>query len=88
MRGQWLADIAIQEYGNLEAAMEIALANGISLTELLAPEQDLLLPELEKQTKVVSYYRAKKVRPATELAYSPAQEGIEFWAIEIDFVTG
>ncbi len=88
---QNLLDIAVQNFGNAKAAFDLALKNGLSLSEDLIPGQVLQLPEsLYKDTDVAGYYRDKKLQPATALsqafyAATKKKEGISYWAIHIDF---
>ncbi len=64
--GQTLADVAVQECGTWEAAVEIALENGVSLTEDVAAGTSLQLPDGVKENRVVaSYCKAHGVSPAT-----------------------
>ena len=46
--GQTLADIAVQEHGTWEAALDMAMENGVSLTDTLEAGRTLRLPEGEK----------------------------------------
>lgn len=43
--GQTLADIAVQEHGTWEAALDMAMENGVSLTDTLEAGRTLRLPE-------------------------------------------
>lgn len=45
---QSLIDVAIEHLGSAEMALDIALLNGISLTDVLVPGTSLLLPEVRK----------------------------------------
>lgn len=87
---QTLADIALQYGGELSAIMEIALMNGLSLTDALADGQTLEVPDRPADERVVSRYRVKKIEPATELSVEEMAAcpygGINFMGIEIGFV--
>lgn len=88
--GQSLFDIAIQECGSAESAFELALMNGLAVSDELANGQVLELPAVaEKQ--IVRQYAVDNVFPAT--AITPEQynetiegEGIGFWGIGFDFI--
>jgi hypothetical protein len=87
---QSLFDIAIQECGSIEAAFEIALVNGNNITDELINGEELTLPSVVNQ-KVVDLFSINEIKPATaitttDVAQTIADEGIEFWAIEVDFV--
>lgn len=60
-------DIAIQEYGDVSAAFQIALANGISITDELIPGETLEITENPEliDPDVLNYYQTFKVQPVT-----------------------
>ena len=49
--GQTLLDIALQELGSADLAFELAEANGLNVSDTLAPGTQLVLPKNEKETK-------------------------------------
>ena len=60
--GQTLADIAVQEHGTWEAALDMAMENGVSLTDTLEAGRT----EGVKENRVMkSYCKAHEVSPAT-----------------------
>ncbi|MEH0008004.1 MAG: hypothetical protein V6Z82_04720 [Flavobacteriales bacterium] len=66
LSNQTLLDIAVQEFGNPQAAFDIACYNGLSISDPLYTGQRLLLPQSdyqEPQTK--EYYRVRGIKPAT-----------------------
>ncbi len=77
LNNQSLWDIAIQEYGTVEAVFELAQANGLSVTDTLTAGQVLNVPEVDPaltQPEIVDYYRRNGIRPATgetEVADTP-----------------
>ena len=84
-QGQCLVDMAIQNNGNALAIFDIALINGISLTEDIVPGQEL------KETAVLdnrikNYF--SKITPASgndaDLLVQP--QGIGYWYIGLDFI--
>lgn len=89
---QTVLDIALQTGGTLEAAMALALSNGISITEVLEEGQELTLPEAPLtggEARTVAIYRARGVEPATEASTEDVGAcpygGIGFMEIEKDF---
>lgn len=64
--GQTMADIAIQEYGSLEAVMEIARLNGMSVSETPGVGRTLKLPEGSWNKAMAGWCKAHGVSPATE----------------------
>ena len=64
--GQTLADIAIQEYGSLEALPVLAAANAIGMTDMLEAGSRLQLPDVSYNRLIQQYCKANDVSPATE----------------------
>ena len=64
--GQTLADIAIQEYGTLEAAMELARVNGLSLTDIPVPGSGIQLPDKVFDRAMARHCKEAGVSPATQ----------------------
>ncbi|WP_282333238.1 hypothetical protein [Pinibacter soli] len=84
MAGQTLIDLAIQASGSLEALFDIALLNGISITDELTIGQIYKLTEVVDDSVVNNLYPLK---PASALFdISDQSEGIDYWAIEKDFI--
>ena len=65
--GQSIFDIAIMSYGIAERAYDIAMANGINITDDVEGVA-LMIPELEKNKKTVEYYTINSIKPATNLS--------------------
>lgn len=63
--GQTLADVAVQEYGSLEAGMLLARENGMSLTDVPDAGRVLQLPDAVFDRTVQEYCRVRGVSPAT-----------------------
>lgn len=86
---QSMFDVAMQTSGSFEAVFELALLNGISITDELVAGQLLQLPAVLNSDNV-NYYALKKIVPetvGTEIDESlPVLEGIGYWAIGVDFV--
>jgi hypothetical protein len=90
LQGQGVIDIAIQECGSLESIFDVALKNGISITDELSVAQEVSIPE-KTDPDIASHYRNRMIRPRTypsddEVASTISEEGIGAWAIEEDFV--
>lgn len=88
---QSLFDLSMQHGGSFEAAFDIAEGNDLSLTDDLEVGQELILQQVNN-TKVVQYYDVNNIQPATSVTNDELNamlgmgEGIEFWAIEYDFI--
>lgn len=91
---QTLLDVALQRGGTIEIALDLAAANGMSLTDRLEDGQELTVPEpvAEGNARVVALYRAYGVEPATEVSEEDMTlcpyGGIGLMGIEIDFEVG
>lgn len=62
---QNLLDIAIQTTGGLDALFEIAMDNGISISQQLAPGTELKIKQPAANAVVLNYYNRNKILPAT-----------------------
>lgn len=86
---QSLFDIAIQECGGIEAMFSIAELNELAITDALTPGREMLVPEFMNK-QIANYYRLKNLKPATGISVETLdelrEEGIGYWAIEVDFV--
>ncbi|MFT3750973.1 MAG: hypothetical protein QM768_21850 [Agriterribacter sp.] len=83
---QTITDIAIQEMGDAGRAIEIAALNELSLTDELTPGQELQLPDYDiTKTDVVQLFTNRALAPASMDDAMSLDEGIDFWAIGIDF---
>ena len=86
---QTLLDIALQTSGSVEAVVDLALANGLSITDELADGNELATAGVAEEA-VVNRYEINGIFPATEASdeerSAMAYEGIGFMAIENDFV--
>ena len=89
---QSLLDIALQTLGSAEAAFDIALINGMSITDELFVGQILQIPSMSGyvQRRNAEYYTINSIMPATaitaDIANTVLEEGVEFWAVGDDFI--
>ncbi len=74
--GQTLADIAVQECGSLEALADIAVMNGLALTDVPAAGTVIRLPDREYDRVMREYCAANGVSPATARDMSGVRLGI------------
>ena len=66
VQSQSLLDLAIQEYGTIEAVIHLAFVNEISVTDELQPGAVLHTPEYNlKNDDVANYFAKKAILPAT-----------------------
>ena len=86
---QSLLDMAVQTAGSMEAAFDLAVANGVSLTDTLDDGQ-ILDTVAAENADTVRRYSVQGIQPATALDENDmvalAQGGINFMGIEIDFI--
>lgn len=80
MENQTLHDIAVRYTGSAVNAYVIAALNNLSATDELSPGMELEVPEADVKP-VASYFENQNLQPATV-----AQDGIEYFGIEYDFV--
>jgi hypothetical protein len=90
--GQTWLDIALQELGDMERAIELAQLNGRAITDELQAGEELIAPDFDSEKRsIIQLFRNAANKPASGDTFSAAEpgstgEGIEFWAIENDFV--
>lgn len=88
---QSILDLSLQHCGSLEAAYALADGNGISISDDLATGEQLLTPEVIDKD-ITLHYGVNDIQPATHITNAEINdilgigEGIEFWAIEFDFI--
>lgn len=86
---QCLLDLALIATGSVEGAVDIAVANGISLTSELDAGTELSIPGRVLDARVVEKYGNENVLPATEISAAERAAcpygGIGYMGIEVDF---
>ena len=90
LSGQSVFDLSVQSSGSIEAAVELAVMNGLSLSDGLEAGVTLIEPSIIS-SQIVGYYGSRGIMPATAISTqtdTPATSdlGIEFWTIETDFI--
>ena len=65
---QSLADIAIQEYGDIRAIVDLALANKMSVTTDIEAGTELECPDVTYDSYFQAYVRNNRIKPATMLS--------------------
>lgn len=65
---QNIADIAIQVYGDVRAAVDIAIANNISVTSDLEAGTELECPDIVYDPYLQDYARKNNIKPAAGLS--------------------
>ena len=87
--GQSLFDLSIQECGGVEAVVAFATANGLSVTDALTAGDKMAVPGAVNQG-LFNYYQLYQLKPATDATLSAMDalrdEGIDYWAVDVDFV--
>mgnify|MGYP003623725711 CR=1 FL=1 len=84
---QSLLYAALITTGSVESVVKLALQNGLSITDKLVSNTPIAKVEVGNQP-MFTYYKENKLTPATDATYDELfmQEGIDYWAIEDDFV--
>jgi len=87
LQGQSLFDIALQTTGSVEAAFDMALLNLIAITDDIEAGRELIKVSVINN-QITSYYSDKNIKPATFIQGSIGDDigGIEYWAIETEFL--
>lgn len=85
-QGQWLGDIAIREAGSIEAVVEMAIRNDLSITDKIVSGTSMLKPApLNK--RVMNYYSINSIYPATPAELDDRSfSGIGYMSVEITFI--
>lgn len=87
--GQTIVDIALQELGDPERAVEVAELNSLSLSDDLDGGQLIDVPDYDSDKRdLVNLFTNKANAPASADTGSEVDaplEGIDYWAIQIDF---
>ena len=63
--GQTLADLAIQTKGAIEALIDLAMVNGVSLTNVFTSSRELYIPDATYNKTYQTYVHVHGVSPAT-----------------------
>ncbi len=80
--GQNLLDVALIYYGTIKAALDIAIANNMQLTDDLRPGQILLLPTSRYiNPEIQKYYEIKQIKPATAEPLLIENEEFNIWGL-------
>ena len=87
--GQSLYDIACKALGSAAAAIQIALLNGISVTDNLLVGQDINIPDVVNKD-IATFYANNGIDPATGMSDTELEElkisGLGYMALGIDFI--
>lgn len=90
LHNQSIIDIAIQYTGKAENCFELAVYNGISVSDPLTPGTSLKIPpDFENDTDIVDYYLKESLQPASgilddKITINPLA-GINYWEIDNTF---
>lgn len=72
--GQTLADMAIQTKGSIEALVDLASENNTSITEVLSPNQLIIIPDARYNVAIETHVKSRGVSPSTANAVD--KEGV------------
>ena len=65
---QNLLDIAIEHTGSVLNAFNIALANGMAVSDVLTVNQPVFIPETDQDIFVFKSYKKDKIEPASSIS--------------------
>lgn len=87
---QSMLDVAVQHLGGVESVFDLALSNGLSITDDLNPNDSLIGCESVASLDIVEYFSNRGVVPFTaptayDLEHHPVG-GINFMGVESDFI--
>ena len=91
LNNQTLLDIAIQEYGTVEAVFELALANDISVHAEMQVGMKYDIPNSTKNIEILNYYQKQQIKPSTDITKQNEADliqldGIGYMAIGSTFI--
>jgi hypothetical protein len=92
LNSQSLLDVAIRHCGTVQAVVDIAILNNISITADLVPGQLIELPSKDYgNQEVINFFVINNIDPATALtqdneALTEGNSGIGFWEIGNNFI--
>ena len=84
---QSIIDLAIQELGSADAAFELAIANGLSLTDMPEPGktvQTMRASSLQNK-RIAAYFLQRGLKPATGLTETTEDNGIFDFTFDFTF---
>ena len=86
IQDQWLGDIVIRESGCIEAIVEVAIENEISVTDKMIPGLQVLQP-IQANRHIVNYYNTNNIYPATAADLEVKSfRGIGYMAVGVNFI--
>ena len=88
LNGQSLFDIALESNGSTLSAFEIALKNGISVTEILETGNSLLTHVSKYENRsVLNYFASRNIATELQVTFDDIESsGIGFMIIENNFI--
>lgn len=88
LENQTLFDLALQGTGSVLSVIEIALANGMGITDELVPAEKIKIDQGNYYLKdIVDYFNGKQHHLATHTSMDNIgpSGGIGLWILEVDF---
>lgn len=71
---QSLLDLAIQENGNVDAVFDLAVANNISITEILSPGKEIIPVKSDYSNfETANYFKGRSKKIATGLNFEDSE---------------
>lgn len=89
IHNQNLLDVAVQEYGDARAVLDLAFNNDLNVTDVLPTGGALEIADSTySDSDVLGYYKRKSIKPATAKPKKPIEimDGINYWIIGDDFI--
>jgi hypothetical protein len=77
VKSQNVIDIAVQESGSVLCALDWALLNNLSITDVLIAGATLINPDSDNEnTDITNYFRNRKQLIATDIPPNPPRRGM------------
>lgn len=92
LKGQTLVDIVIQELGDADRTVEVAELNEMNITDELTAGDMITVPDFDVSKRaIVNAFINDAFKPASGIGNDEDElviplTGIDYWAIENDFV--
>lgn len=87
LSGQTLIDIAMQELGDASRLFELAQLNGLLPTDDVIAGSVLIVPAYEtNRQNIVRQLQINKPSTGSTIVEQALLEGVDYWAVGIDFI--
>lgn len=83
IHNQSVLDASIQEFGSVSQTISVALANDVSITDMLAVGTDILVPDVvPNDVRIQNYYKRNQISPTSYLDVVLTGLGISYTIVK------